>query len=171
MSDEHPPGFDDDTDTVAIRHPGTGAPVPIPRELAMTEARAFRAYSAYLGGMKWEMIADSEGYLDAKTAQADVKLYLEQARSLYNSFTAQQAKALQLARLETLLSATWPAALKGNLPAVNSAHGLVGSIIKLAKLDEITDDEGEDKPQTVIVGQVGESSEEYVAELQRAAED
>lgn len=170
MSDEGtPPFFDDDPDNViAIRHPVSGAPTVIPRELALQESRPYRAYCDYLGGEKWEVIAEKYDYVDARAAQYDIKQYVEGARSLYNSLTKHQAKALMMARLEALMNAAWGKANEGNLPAINTARQLVVDMIKLGKLDELADEESEDGPRTVVIEG---SEEDFVAGMERAARD
>lgn len=169
MTDEVPPGFDEDEATViALRHPETGAPVVVPRELALEESRAYRAYCDWLSGKKWELIAEEHGYVDARAAQYDIKQYVESARSLYNSLTQHQAKALQMARLETLLCALWPAALHGSIPANNAAADRITQMIKLGRLDQLDEEGSEEGAQTVIVS--GDEAT-YVAELEKASRD
>ena len=168
MTDETPPGFDDDEATViALRHPISGTPTVIPRELALTESRAYSAYSDWLGGMTWEQVAVKHEYADARAAQYDIKQYLESARSLYNSLTAQQAKSLARARLEALLHAAWDGALKGNPTLIGQAHGLTISLIKLDKLDQLGDDEEGGENSTVVIE--GQTEDEYLASIESAS--
>lgn len=169
--DEVPPGFDDDADNViAIRHPVTGTPTVIPRELALEESRHYQAYCDWLGGEKWEVIAERHGYADARAAQYDIKQYIESARSLYNSLTAHQAKALQMARLEALLHSSWAQAGKGSLPAINTARQLIQDMVKLDRLDQLVEDpEDDNKRNTVVV--VSGDEDDYVASLEQAARD
>ena len=171
MSDdeETPPGFDDDEGTVvAFRHPDTGAPTVIPRELALAESRHYKAYCDWLGGEKWEVIATRYDYADARAAQTDIGLYVESARSLYNSFTKHQAKALQMSRLEALLQFAWGGATKGNVQAISTARQLVIDMVKLDKLDELEDDPAGKGPATVVIGG---GEEDYTRQLEEASKD
>lgn len=167
MTDEVPPGFDEDEATViAMRHPETGAPTVIPRDVALEESRAYRAYSDWLGGKSWELIAAEHGYVDARAAQYDIKQYVESARSLYNSLTLHQARALQMARLEELLQSLWPQ--RTNVAANNAAADRISQMIKLMKLDQLDDDEADEGAQTVIVAG---AEQDYIEALERASRD
>lgn len=169
MTDEIPPGFDEDeSNVIAIRHPETGAPVVIPREVALQESRPYRAYCDYLSGVGWEVIAERYEYVDARAAQYDIGQYVESARSLYNQLTVHQRKALQLARLEHLMNASWESATRGSLPAINTARQLIVDMIKLEKLDQVEEDDPDGKKQTVIIDG---AEEDFVAGLERASRD
>jgi hypothetical protein len=170
VTDEEPPeGFDDDpNNVVAFRHPDTGQPTVVPRELALQESRHYKAYCDYLTGVPWEIIAERYEYPDARAAQYDIGRYVEGARSLYNSFTKHQAKALAMSRLEWLLSTAAEGAGRGSVPHINTARQLVQDMIKLDKLDELEDDPAGKGPQTVVVGG---SEDEYTKSLEQAARD
>lgn len=167
MTDEEPPGFEDGADVIAFRHPETNQPIAVPKELALTSSRTYRAYTDHLQGKTWEQIAEAHGYPDVRAAMYDVQVYVDAARALYAGFSLHQRRTVTHARLEALIAAAFPAAAGGNLPAISTIHSLLVTQIKLWKLDTVDEDEADPTQRTVIVG--GDTEEEYVQQLEQGS--
>ena len=61
---------EDGAEVIAFRHPETNQPIAVPKELALTESRTYRAYTDHLQGKTWEQIAEDHSYADVRAIGA-----------------------------------------------------------------------------------------------------
>ena len=139
---------DDDAEVLVFR--GVDRPIAVPKEIVLSAQKEYRAWEAHKSGKPWDVIAAEEDYPSAAAARQAVHRYLREGRALVTEWTRSEMLAVDVARIEALLSYTWPGAEAGKIPAIAMAHNLVMSHIKTLKLDEVVDEDA-DKARTVIV--------------------
>ena len=162
MSDDPP----EDTGTVLVFRNPDGTPVAVPEDVVNAAERAYRCHTRRIKGDSWDLIAAEEGYETVGAAQYDVARYLENGRALVVENSVRDMITLEVARLDALQSALWPAAMKGH---VQSAMGAMNIIVNRAKLmgldpDKLRDDA--DRARTVVIPS-GEG--DYIKALQDMA--
>jgi hypothetical protein len=79
--------------------------------------RAHNAHQLHLSGLDWPEIAARTGYLDGPIAAMAVNAYLQKIAVEQAPEHRRQALDLELARLDALQAAYWPAAVAGDLAA------------------------------------------------------
>lgn len=152
--------------TVLVFRNGVGQPVAVPEQVVKEGERPFRAYQHQLAGYSWDEVAQIEGYVDGAAAKYDVEKYLEEGKRLVTQHTRKTQLELGVAQLNALQTAVWAQAMKGHLPSIKEARGLIMDRLKatgaLVTADETPEDE---KPSTVIIP----STQDYEAELRKHA--
>lgn len=164
MTDGKRPDDGDDAQVLVFRSPVTEAPVAVPSSVVVEAERPYRVYQRRLCGESWEEIAAAEGYPTPRAAQYDMERYLDEGKALIAENSRRNMLALEIARLDALQHAVWPAAMRGVLPAVSIAQNLVLSRIKVLGLDQAEDETSEGR--TVVVPS---DDEGYKQALERAA--
>lgn len=153
--------------TVLVVRGHDSRPIAVPEDIVLAAERPYRAYMLKQAGHNWETIALAENYPSWKSARADVQRYLDEGSSVIADFTRKQLLELEIARLEQLQQAVWSIAMKGNLPAVNSALSIITTRAKLLRLDQDIRDEDEAMTGRTVV--VGTDEDGYRAGLQAAS--
>lgn len=156
------PELDADSDVLVFRGV-TGAPVAVPADVVYEMERCYRVHLAYIDGTPWKEIAEIEGYPDARTCYADYKRYMDEARSLVIEASMRDSVLIEVARLDALQHAVWPAAMAGFIPAVNQARQIIMDRLKVKGWNPDKSDEHADSIKTVVI--TGELADRYVDEL------
>jgi hypothetical protein len=112
---------------------------------------AYQAYQLHLGGKDWETVAKSTGYANAKTAQVDVKRYIQRAAVLMDISKKEEVIGTELSRLDALQDAVWPDAMSGDTKAVDSVLKVMNHRAKLLGLEMVAQDTGTVTNNTVVV--------------------
>jgi hypothetical protein len=149
MTDEKPP--DEPEATVLVFRNSDGDPVAVPAEIVELNEKVYRAYQEHLRGADWEGVAEQEGYPSASAAAADVRRYLATGAALLVEHHQRESLQMEVARLDALQYALWPAAMRGH---VQSAMGVMNIILNRAKLKGLDPDKlanNADTAQTVII--------------------
>lgn len=97
--------------------------------------RRTQAVQLRLAGTDWETIATKLGYADRGSACKDVSRALDAHVAELRGAT-EELRALQVARVDRLLAAIWPKALKGDPASITTALRLLDRHAKLMGLDE-----------------------------------
>jgi hypothetical protein len=90
------------------------------------EPRSVKAFHMWLGGAGPSDIARVLGYASRSGAAMAAKRHLHRVQ-----VDVEQARALEMARTDTLQAAIWPQALAGNLDAIKEVRGLMAHRLKL----------------------------------------
>jgi hypothetical protein len=99
-----------------------------------TAERRAKAVSMKIAGADWDTIAEALGYASKGAACTDVTRALE-AATAEQQRNAEVLLYLELARLDRLQRAFWPAALKGDEGAARTVLGCIDRRVKLLKLE------------------------------------
>lgn len=112
---------------------------PNPSERRASERKANAALELRLMGMRWDEIAEVQGYVDAFTAKTAVERALE--RNLMDrAEDTDDLRRMAAARYERLLRSVWPKAMNPgdethpnpeHLPAVKTAAEITDRFVKL----------------------------------------
>lgn len=141
-----------DSSVLVFRNPSNDAPVAVPREVAQEAVRAVKAYDLLKSGKTWSEIAGELGYINGAAAKYDYELWHKEAVATVAAASRQDWLRLQVDRMNTLLSYAWPLAQQGNIPAINTALGIVMNQSKLLALETaVAEGDGDTGPKTVIV--------------------
>lgn len=90
-----------------------------------------------LAGLDWATIADRCGYSSGDYARLDYRRAREASKvELHTS--VEEARWLEVDRLDRLQAAVWPKALKGDTKAADTAHRLIVSRCKILGLEAPT---------------------------------
>lgn len=101
---------------------------------AKTADRRGKAIALRLAGMDWQTIADRLDYSSRAAACVDVNRALE-ANLAEQSQAADTLREIESLRLDRLQAAAWPAAVKGDLKAIETVLKVIDRRIKLNGLD------------------------------------
>ena len=154
MRDDEPPVEDDEVppENVLVFRGSTGQPVVVPDAVATAAERAYRAYKLHIGGKSWQEIANEEQYPSSRAAKADVDRYMDEASALVADRTARKMLNLEVARLDALQTALWPAAMSGHVPSAALVMNIVMNRSRLVGLDpEKMNEELTASARTVVV--------------------
>ena len=100
--------------------------------ISRTAQRELEVLELRLGGCTFAEIARTVGYSNAGGAQKAFNRAMAREGAPQ---TSQQERVLEIARLEALWSAIWPAASRGDLTAVREASRLSDRLCRLKELD------------------------------------
>jgi len=172
-----PPDYDDprpkeeregDAKVLVFRNAGN-EPIAVPADVVTAAQRAYRCHQLRIGGKSWSEIAEMEKYPSAISAQADVTRYMAEAKALVVEASQRDMLTLEVARLDAVQSALWPAAMAGHVPSAAAVVSIIINRSKLVGLDpEKMNDDAAQQLRTVVVPQ---ESDGYVAALRLAAGD
>jgi hypothetical protein len=123
--------------------------------------RAYDAHQLRLAGLDWSEIAQRVGYLDGRIASMAVTAFLQKVATEQSHDHRRQALELELARLDQLQSAFYPAAMAGDIAAVNVVLKIIDCRCAIMGFDKIDDEVTGTARSIVISG----TSEEYIAGL------
>jgi hypothetical protein len=112
---------------------------------------AYEAYQLHIAGKDWETVAKTTGYANAKTAQVDVRRYIQRAAALMDLSKKEEVIGVELSRLDALQDAVWGAAMEGDTKAVDSVLKVMTHRSKLLGLELIAQDSGTVTNNTVVV--------------------
>jgi hypothetical protein len=103
------------------------------KQASVAERRA-QAITLRIAGMDWQRIADRLGYSSRGAACQDVARALEAnlAEQMQAATTLREVESLRLDRLQ---AAAWPAAVKGDLKAIETVLKVIDRRAKLQGLD------------------------------------
>ena len=101
---------------------------------AQTADRRKKAITLRLAGMDWQSIADQLGYSTRGAACTDVARALE-ANLAEQTQAADTLREVESLRLDRLQAAAWPAAVKGDLKAIDTVLKVIDRRVKLQGLD------------------------------------
>jgi hypothetical protein len=90
-----------------------------------------------LAGVDWATIADRCGYNSPEYAQTDWQRLRNNTRAELRT-SVEEARWLEVSRLDRLQAAVWPKALKGDTKAADTAHRLIVSRCKILGLEAPT---------------------------------
>lgn len=107
-------------------------PEPVGRRVAVFE-KGRKALELHLAGMPWDAVAEHTGYTDGSGAYKAAMSVLRQAARP----VAEETRELEVRRLDRLLYAVWPDALRGDHRAVDSALKIMGLRLRLLGLDGV----------------------------------
>lgn len=100
------------------------------QDKALARARKTRAVELRMKGLTYQQIADEMGYKNAGSVYAIIKAAQEQ----HLGTAVEEYRQTELARLDTLQEALWPAALNGDVTAVEGARRIIESRCRLLGL-------------------------------------
>lgn len=103
------------------------------KQAKVAERRA-KAITLRLAGMDWQTIADRLEYTSRGAACQDVARALE-ANLAEQSQAADTLREVESLRLDRLQAAAWPAAVKGDLKAIETVLKVIDRRVKLQGLD------------------------------------
>lgn len=103
------------------------------KQAKVAERRA-KAITLRLAGMDWQTIADRLEYSSRGAACQDVARALE-ANLAEQSQAADTLREVETLRLDRLQAAAWPAAVKGDLKAIETVLKVIDRRVKLQGLD------------------------------------
>lgn len=168
MSDEHEPPEDDEEHvaTVLVFRNGDSQPVPVPEDVVEAAERVYRCHKRRIRGEDWAVIASEEGYESVGACQYDVARWKEEAQALVIENSVREMITLEVARLDALQSALWPAAMKGHVQSAMGAMNIIVNRSKLMGLDPEKLRDDADRARTVVVPADDDS---YIAGLRQAA--
>lgn len=145
------------------RNPDTQQPIAVPDEIVSAAERDYAAWKTHTSGAPWTIVAEQHQYPSAEAAREAVSRYLEEAVAVIRGFTREQMVADHVGRLAAYRSALWTKAMQGNTQAIAMGLNIEDRWVKAFALDQA--DAEDTSGRTVVV-----ASEEYIAELQAAAE-
>ena len=119
----------------------------------------------HLSGLGRAEIAARTGYLDGRIAAMAVNAYLQKIATEQAPDHRRQTLDLELARLDALQAAYWPAAIAGDLVAASFVLKLISRRCAILGFDRAEDDLSGTAGTLVIGG----DTEEYVAGLKALA--
>jgi AraC-like DNA-binding protein len=90
-----------------------------------------------LAGVDWQTIADRCGYSSAQYAQNDWQVVRNRTRAELRT-SVEEARWLEVSRLDRLQAAVWPKAMKGDTKAADSAHRYIVTRCKILGLEAPT---------------------------------
>lgn len=128
--------------------------------------RAFEAHKLRMAGYPWKVVAEQVGYANDQTAIVEVRAYLQRAALEMDDQRRAEALAMELDRLDTLQAAVWPAALGGDVKAVDSALRVMSLRAKLLGFDGNQERATTVHKTLVVAG----TSEQYVQALKAISE-
>jgi len=108
-------------------------PTPKAKRAEVAERRQ-KAIALRLAGMDWQTIAGRLGYADRGSACKDVARALE-ANLAEQSQAADTLREVESLRLDRLQAAAWPAAVKGDLKAIETVLKVIDRRARLHGLD------------------------------------
>jgi hypothetical protein len=126
-----------------------------------THDRAYDAHQLRLTGLDWPEIAQRTGYLDGRIASMAVTAFLQKTAAEQSHDHRRHALHLELARLDQVQSAFYPAAMAGDIAAANVVLKVIKCRCAIMGFDKIDDDLTGTARTIVIVG----NSEQYIAGL------
>ncbi|MFC4497881.1 hypothetical protein ACFPA8_27495 [Streptomyces ovatisporus] len=101
---------------------------------ARVAERRASAIQLHLAGMSWQGIADQLGYASRGAAYTDVTRAMEQ-RQTEEAEQIALMRYTEARRLDRLQAAAWPAAMSGDVKAVETALKVIDRRVKLFGLD------------------------------------
>lgn len=131
----------------------------------VAEDRAYEAHQLCLRGLGWTEIARHTGYLDGKIAAMAVNAFLQKTALAQEPGRRRQVLDLELARLDELQAAFYPAAMGGDVQAGALVLKVIArrcSIMGFDKADDLSS-----SPRTIVISG---TPEEYVAGLKAVVE-
>lgn len=90
-----------------------------------------------LAGVDWATIADRCGYSSAEYARTDWRRIRNQTRAELRT-SVEEARWLEVDRLDRLQAAVWPKAMRGDTKAADTAHRLIVTRCKILGLEAPT---------------------------------
>ncbi len=134
-----------------------------PQVEVIAHDRAYEAHQLWLGGLDWTEIVTQTGYLNGRIASMAVNAYLQKAAVEQAPDRRGQGLDLELARLDALQAAYWPAAMAGDLLAAAFILKIVDRRCLILGLDRV---EIETTATEHTVAIVRGTSEQYIGALQ-----
>jgi len=128
--------------------------------------RAYDAHQLRLVGLDWPEIAERVGYLDGRIACMAVTALLQKVATEQSHDHRRQALHLELARLDQLQSAFYPAAMAGDIAAANFVLKIVNRRCAIMGFDKV-DADLTGTANTIVIGG---TTEEYMAGLRAIIE-
>lgn len=165
-----PPAYDEPppSDTTLVFRNSAGEPIAVPTEIVTQGERALRCYQMRVQGLTWDDIAGQEGYPSGAQAKYDVERYLAEAQALVVENSQRTMLTLEVMRLDALQSAFWPKATQDrDLNAAKFCLDVIKTRSTLIGVDAKEAGQAAGVATTVVVP--GNTSEEYVATMQRVA--
>jgi len=123
--------------------------------------KAYQAYQLHLQGSDWEQVATHLGYKNGRVAQVEVRQYITRAATQMDAQRKEEVLGVEMARLDALQSAVWPAAMEGDTKAVDSVLRVMGHRSKLLGLELIAQGGPVTNNTVVVAG----NSEEFIRSL------
>lgn len=151
--------------TVAVRNDGQLVPEEVKDSL--DAEKAYEAHKLRLAGYPWKIVAEQVGYANDQVAIVEVRAYLQKASLQMDEQRKAEALAMELDRLDTLQAALWPAAMGGDVRAVDSALRVMTLRAKLLGFD-VAGEKGTTINKTLVVAG---NTEQYVQALKAIAEE
>lgn len=146
-----------------MRNRATNRPVMVPEDVAEEASRPYRAHQLRQLGTPWPEIAAELGYPSVAAVCTEVRLWRSEAAALVSNWTKQEMLQEEVARLDELQRASWPAAMAGDSRSVLSVLRIIETRSELLGLKQA---DAQAVQQTVVV--TGDSSA-YVEALRKAA--
>jgi hypothetical protein len=103
------------------------------KQRATTAERRRRAVAMRFAGVDYETIAERLGYAGRAAACKDVQRALAPNIAEDAAPSTDEARALELMRLDRLQAAAWPAVLKGDLRAIDTVVRIIATRAKLRR--------------------------------------
>ena len=100
------------------------------------DEKANAATKLKLNGYSWDDIAKACGFKNGNSARMQVKVWMQKAIISRGEEYKAEAIDLELARLDELQKAVWPAAMAGDTKAVDSVLRVMNHRAKLLGLEE-----------------------------------
>lgn len=107
-----------------------------PEEHRLNERRK-QMVQLRLAGVDWATVAERCGYSSSQTAQNDWQVIRNRTRAELRT-SVEEARWLEVDRLDRLQAAVWPKALRGDTKAADTAHRLIVSRCKILGLEAPT---------------------------------
>ena len=111
--------------------------------------------------LDWPEIAQRTGYLDGRIASMAVTAFLQKTAAEQSHDHRRHALHLELARLDQVQSAFYPAAMAGDIAAANVVLKVIKCRCAIMGFDKI-DDDLTGTARTIVIGG---NSEQYIAGL------
>lgn len=103
----------------------------------VTRERRKQCVGLALAGVDWATIAERLEYASAAAACTDYRRAKEASQAELDS-SVEEMRAKEVARVDRLMQAVWPKALKGDTKSVDAAHRLIITRCKILGLEAPT---------------------------------
>jgi hypothetical protein len=138
------------------------------RDLMETdEDRAYQAYKLRQEGHDWKVIAEQVGFANAKTAEVNVRIYLQKAMLEVSHEQRMEALLMEMDRLDKLMAAYWPTAMAGEVKHAELILKTIQTRARLLGLEELHIKTAGTTKTVVISG----TTEEFTSALAHFVED
>lgn len=107
-----------------------------PEEHRLNERRK-QMFQMKMAGVDWATIADRCGYSSSEYAQTDYQRVRNRSRAELRT-SVEEARWLEVSRLDRIQAAVWPKAMKGDTKAADTAHRVIITRCKILGLEAPT---------------------------------